>query len=221
MRRTNWKTISTLVTMVALVGCQENIATPAASPSAAPARIAMAPAGHPTLSLSSAQSGDQESDFTVDAAGGTFVVGSAAVSFPANSICDPNRSVYAMGTWDTPCPALRGKVKIHAVSRTENGRVSVDFTPSLRFVPSKDPQKWVWLFLHAPGAVNATELSQFNILYVPVFGGAGYDESVNNPTLRTYVDTKTGVVLRRVQHFSGYASSSGADCLVGTICAPM
>ncbi|MDB4898629.1 MAG: hypothetical protein JWN53_437 [Gemmatimonadetes bacterium] len=215
MRRTNWKTISTLVTMAVLAGCQDNIATPVATPSAAPAEMSLAPAGRPTLSLSAQAAGSTTTDFTVGPNGGTFIIGNAAVVFPANSICDPEKSTYGITTWDDQCAVLRKPLTIHAVASTTNGQVAVDFSPSLRFKPSTNASKWVWMYFHTPAAVNTMSLATLNILYYPEFGGRGYDESLSDPTLRTYVDTRTGTVVRRIKHFSGYAVLSGGDCQSG------
>jgi hypothetical protein len=217
MRRTNWKTISTLVTMVGLAGCQDNVAAPVTSSlTTAPALMSMAPSGRPTLSLSGQNASSGSTDFVVGPEGGTFILGNAAVVFPENSICDPDKSGYGMASWDVQCPVLRRRITIHAVTSTANGQVAVDFSPSLRFKPSTNASKWVWMYFHTPAAVNSLSLVRLNILYVPVFGGAGYDESLSDPSLRTYVDTRTGTVARHIKHFSGYTVSAGGDgCQTG------
>jgi hypothetical protein len=213
MRRINWKTISTLITMVAVAGCQENVSTSATSPSVAPAHLSLAPAGRPTLSLSAdAAVANTETDFTVGPQGGVFRAGNTAVIFPAHSICDPATSSYGVSEWDKPCQGLTRSITIHAVVRTVNGRPAVDFSPSLRFVPSPSASKWVWMYMSVPSAIGASSLTSFNILYAPVMGGAAYDESLTDASLRTYVDTQSGMSMRRIKHFSGYLSSSGGEC---------
>jgi hypothetical protein len=209
MRRINWKTVSTLVTMAALVGCQETMVAPIA-PDNAPTSIRLAPEGRPSLSLSGGNTDNSESDFTVGAKGGLFYVGNHAVFFPAGSICDPSASGYSygVGSWDQSCTPLKKKISIHAVTRTVDGKAAIDFTPSLRFVPSNNPARWVWLYMSTPSAKNeisAQGLDKYNILYAPTLGAAGIDESISDPTLRTYVDTRNGSSLRRIKHFSGYA----------------
>ena len=42
MRRTNWKTVSTLVTMIVVAGCQDNVVSAPQGTSVAPASIMLA-----------------------------------------------------------------------------------------------------------------------------------------------------------------------------------
>ena len=35
------------------------------------------------------------------------------------------------------------------------------------------------------------------------------DDAATDPTLRTYVDTRTGISVRRIKHFSGYTALGG------------
>lgn len=209
MRRTNWKTVSTLVTMVVLAGCQE-VTSPASQQQAlgsAPVRATFAPEGRPSLSLTVTSTTNTTADFTVGPSGGVFFIGNNAVYFPANSICDPATSGYGMGTWDNACTPATAPIAIHAVVQTLNGRSWVDFSPALRFVPSNDASKWVWMIMYAPGSATATDLNQYNIYYAPTIGGALIDETLTDPTLRTYVGT-SGLSMRRIKHFSGYTSSA-------------
>jgi hypothetical protein len=194
--------------MIVIAGCQENVASPTAV-AVAPATMSLAPQGRPNLELSydnASQNGN--ADFTVGPNGGVFKIGNHAVYFPAKSICDPATSSYGQAAWDQSCTALRGSLRIHAVSRTVNGTPAVDFSPSLRFVPSSNPARWVWLYMSVPGASSTDALSKHNILYAPVMGGTAYDETITDPTLRTYVGN--GVALRRIKHFSGYTIGMGA-----------
>lgn len=208
MRRTNWKTVSTLVTMVVLAGCQEQVTSPVAQKVAnAPVAASFAPEGRPSLSLTVSSTSNTSADFTVGPNGGVFFVGNNAVFFPARSICDPATSGYGVGTWDNPCTPATSGIAIHAEVRTLNGRSWVDFSPALRFVPSNDASKWVWMIMYAPGAANAADLTKYNIFYAPTIGGALVDETVADPTLRTYVD-RSGLSMRRIKHFSGYTSSA-------------
>jgi hypothetical protein len=218
MRRTNWKTVSTLVTMALLVGCQDNTVSAPQQASAAPTLMMMAPDEAPRFSMSRVDANNTSSEFTVGPKGGVFAVGNHLVVIPAHSICNPATSSYGAGTWDSPCRALEGSLKIHADVRVANGRTWVDFSPNLRFVPSNNAKDWAWIYLFTPEAVGARDLSSFNILYANSIGGATTDESAQDATLRTYVDTRSGVSARRIKHFSGYTSSgrecdSGSDCI--------
>jgi hypothetical protein len=214
MRRTNWKTISTLVTMIVVLGCQENTVAPTQSAASAPAAMSLAPQ-HPNLVLSpSAAKNSGTVDFTVSTGGGVFMIGNNAVYFPANSICDPATSSYGVGTWDSPCKALRSSIKIHAVTRLVDGNPAVDFSPSLRFVPSNDPSRWVWIYMSSP---NGVSISKTNILFAPVLGGPAYDEALTDPSVRTFYGA--GVSVRHIKHFTGYLAN-GTWCEDGGLNNP-
>lgn len=212
MRRTNWKTVSTLVTMIAIAGCSESrLLAPEAS-SASPAPMMMAPEGHPNLSLSGTKSGNASADFVVGPQGGVFIVGGNAVVFPAKSICDPAKSSYGPGTWDSPCESLSKSITIHAEVKTTKAGTWIDFTPALRFVPSNQTAKWVYLYMASPSVVGASDLSKFGILYTPAIGAKGVDDAASDATVRTFVDSWEGVTMRRIKHFSGYMNSNGRAC---------
>lgn len=220
MRSFNWKTVSTLVTMLAVAGCQDIVSAPQEN-SVAPASMMLAPAGSPQLSLGGkADAGDV--DFTVTPNGGTFLLGNHAVVFPANSICDPSVSSYGPGTWDAPCVALQGSVTIHATIRTAKLGTWVDFSPSLRFVPSNESGQWVYIYMYTPNTKGAKDLSKFSILWAPAVGANGVNDAAADATLRTYINTQSGVAMRRIKHFTGYLTSSGRACdpAVDTGCYP-
>ncbi len=220
MRSFNWKTVSTLVTMMVVAGCQENVSAPQGS-SSATASMMLAPVGAPQLDRR-AQDVD-DIDFTVTPHGGVFLLGQHAVVFPAGSICDPALSSYGPGTWDAPCVSLKRALKIHATIRTAKLGTWVDFSPSLRFVPSEDSRRHVYIYMYAPEAVGATDLSKFSILWSPAIGASGVNDAAAKPSLRTYVDAKTGVMMREIDHFSGYWGSQGRTCdpAVETNCYPV
>jgi hypothetical protein len=213
MRRNYWVVVANVAVLALVAGCRDTVVAPAAAPSAAAASSILAPDGRPTLSLSGGKDKDGSADFTVNQWGGVFRVGNHAVVFPAHSICDPATSSYGEGTWDDACVPLKHAIKIHATTRTLNGVDWVDFTPELRFVPSADPSRWVWMFMYTPQAIGASaDLSRFNILYAPSIGASLVNDAKTDQTMRTYVDTQTGISSRRVKHFSGYGVSSGRTC---------
>ena len=223
MRRTNWKTVSTLVTMVVVAGCQESVVSAPQTTSVAPASMLMAPEGRPQLSFGGRSSDDDDVDFTVTPSGGVFFIGNNAVVFPAHSICDPEKSSYGADTWDSPCVALTTPLKIRASVRTAKLGTWVDFKPSLRFVPSNDSRKWVYMYMGTPNVIGARDLSGFSILFAPTMGADGIDEAATDASLRTYVDTWGGLTMRRIKHFTGYMTSSGRSCdpLVELDCYPV
>jgi hypothetical protein len=186
---------------------------------ASPAPMSFAPQGRPTLDLSGGTSDSASVDFYVGPNGGLYFAGNHAVVFPAQSICDPATSSYGPTTWDEPCWPLQSTLKVHAEVRTSGGRTWVDFTPSLRFVPSTSASKWVWIAMWTPGAVGSTDISKYNILWAQSIGGATVDETPTDSSLRTYVDTFSGISLRRIKHFSGFTIETGKECNPGEECA--
>jgi hypothetical protein len=127
-------------------------------------------------------------------------------------VCDPLTSSYGPETWDTQCPLLQSQIRVHAEVRRLNGQTWVDFKPSLRFAPSSNPSRWVWMLMYTPEAINTSDLSRFNILWAEAIGGKTVDETPTDASLRTYVDTWQGISLRRIKHFSGYALATGRSC---------
>jgi hypothetical protein len=214
MRRTTVLSIGPLLALALLAGCSETAISPLNAPSfTAPAPMSLAPSERPSLELSGALPDSASADFTVAPWGGVVYVGNHAVVFPAQSICDPATSSYGPDKWDAPCTPLQTSIRIHAEVRRKNGKTWVDFSPSLRFVPSSNPARWVWLAMYTPSAVGAAgDLSRFNILWADQIGGTTVDETPLDSSLRTYVDTWLGVSMRRIKHFSGYTASSGRTC---------
>ncbi|MEO6525991.1 MAG: hypothetical protein ABIP93_05155 [Gemmatimonadaceae bacterium] len=209
-------TVGPLLTLAVLAGCRDGVVSPIEAPTmaapaiSAPAPISLAPQGRPSLQLSGGLPDSTAVDFTVGPTGGVFYTGNHAVFFPAQSICDPATSGYGPGTWDAPCSPLQASLRVHAEVRRSNGQTFVDFAPSLRFVPSTNPLRWVWMVMRTPEAVGATgDLSRFNILWAERIGGKPVDETLDDPTLRTYVDTWVGLSMRRIKHFSGYLTGEG------------
>ena len=221
MRRTSAFAVGTLLILGAVAGCREGLQSPSAPPFeapalAAPASVGLAPAGHPTLDLTGGSPDSVSTDFFVGPSGGVFYVGNNVVVIPSQSVCDPASSTYGPGTWDSPCSILQSTLRVHAEVRRTNGMVWVDFTPSLRFAPSTNPARWVWMVMYTPSATTAgSDLSKYNIVWADRIGGTTVDETPTDATLRTYVDTFSGVSLRRIKHFSGYAYAEGKDDTTG------
>ncbi|HVE79255.1 MAG TPA: hypothetical protein VNA89_10360 [Gemmatimonadaceae bacterium] len=183
------------------------LAAACGEPTTAPATSRM-PKGAPSLDvIVDAMSVDSTAaDFTVTPSGGLFTMGPHAVFFPANSICDPATSSYGPDQWDAPCEPAAEPVQIHAeVRRAPDGSEYVDFTPNLRFAPTEDSNNYVWILMKVAAAQNTADPSRFPILYAPHLGAEGIDEAASDPTQVTYVHVPSGVVFRRIKHFSGYA----------------
>ena len=214
MRRTSLITVRPLLTLVLLAACRETAVSPVEAPVlAAPASVSFAPAERPSLQLSGTLPDSAAVDFVVGPWGGVFYAGNHAVVFPAQSVCDPATSGYGTDKWDAPCTPLQTPLRIHAEVRRKDSGTWVDFTPSIRFVPSANPSHWVWMVMYTPAAVGATgDLSRFNVFWTSRIGGTLVDETPLDPSMRTYVDTWSGISMRRIKHFSGYYSSSGRTC---------
>ena len=157
--------------------------------------------------------GDTENvlTFTVDPnASRTYAFGENWVYFPARSICDPATSGYGVGSWDTPCTALRSRVDVTVHWSNKGGHAYARFSPELRFVPADawNVTRWVILSLHDHKGIH--ELSDYKILS-DAGGSLGWiDESLSDRTLRAWIDPLHNSVVRRVKHFSGYMVAAGA-----------
>jgi hypothetical protein len=209
MRRNYWVVVASALVIGVLTGCSDSVVAPSAAPSAAPASAMLAPSGRPSLSLSGNKDRNGSTSFTVDPSGGIFFVGNHAVVFPAHSICDPAKSSYGEGQWDAPCSPLTRPIKITARISTTNGQQAVDFSPSIRFVPSNNTSRWVWIFMYTPEARGAQDLSRFNIMFAPTLGASPVNDAAQDATLRTYVETWSGTSYRRIKHFTGYVVAVG------------
>jgi hypothetical protein len=135
-----------------------------------------------------------------------------SITFPAGSLCDPLTSSYGPGTWDQPCTVASGPLTVYAKAWLDaSGDPRIDFTPSIRFVPTLNPAGWVTLsFTDHSAALNPLSA----ILYCRTVSSACVDESLTDPTLTTVKDPVAGKLTRRVKHFSGYNVAAGGDCSV-------
>ena len=142
-------------------------------------------------------------DFTVTPTGGLFKLGKHAIFFPENSICNPATSSYGPEHWDEACEPLTENVQIHAEIRKQGGRTWIDFTPALRFVPTADPNQYVWLYLKSDAAFDPQNLPELSILFSHQMGDPGINEALTDETMKTYVWAEGGVTFRRIKHFTG------------------
>jgi hypothetical protein len=165
--------------------------------------------------------GDQSNDFTVTSRGGTFSVnGLVDVNFPANSVCAPDRSTYGPTEWDKSCATLGSteSVKISARLRLTPTGMAVDFTPALRFSPTTQVTLSTSIFgsfIAVNRLLFASNSDALNFLamgYSPSLGNTGVADYVSDRSLLTHVNLTSGVVWRRVKHFSGYYVTSGDAC---------
>ncbi|HEY2376536.1 MAG TPA: hypothetical protein VGH98_11230 [Gemmatimonadaceae bacterium] len=154
--------------------------------------------------------------------GGTYHVGDFDIVVPADAVCDPATTKYGVKHWDDDCRPATKNVTVNVVAKKQGHGVSVDFQPDLRFRPSAG---WVTIQTSAYSSLltsnGVRQLSpassffqNFAILYVPTGGSAHVDEvrSTGDASMVTHVDLQTGLVWRRVKHFSGYLVTAGFSC---------
>jgi hypothetical protein len=146
----------------------------------------------------------------------TLKFGSHEVYFPAYSICDPSTSTYGETEWEQPCELLRSPITITATWSSKYGHANIDFQPSMRFVPSSDPDRWVMLTMK--DYVDADENNVRPILWYRPSDGKYVDESIMDPSLNTLFESSGNRVKRRVKHFSSFWVQAGETCDGGLYC---
>ena len=141
--------------------------------------------------------------------GVTQRLGDHVLVIPANGVCDLSSS-YGPGTWDDACAPLTHSITITATTYADaEGHPYIDFSPALRFVPSKETD----LYLKDGKRDNAAPVTMnwCNAQLVCV------DESINDPSLETQRVGHSRILVRRIKHFSGYNVSMGGDNCPGTV----
>ena len=163
--------------------------------------------------------------FTIDPAGGEAKIGVYTLNYDANVVCDPETSGYGPSVWRNSCNTLNEPITITAKFWVEDGHTYADFSPDVRF----DPSKYVWVSAVAPGLrgkeINEALRDQYSVNYTRVVDGMRYfiNEAANNPDLATIFGEEdglaTGALKRRLLHFSGYYVRSGRTCDLEGVCA--
>ena len=154
----------------------------------------------------SAENNAQIITFKLKANGGRAHVGKFTIEYPANAVCDPATSGYGPDTWDTPCTTLNEDFTVTAKVWVYEGRSHADFSPDIRFDPSKD----VYVSSVVPGIMGQSDTAatrgQFSIWYTRRDGDTRYyiNDAATDSRLETGFDFSQGKVRRKVQHFSGY-----------------
>lgn len=144
--------------------------------------------------------------FTLTSQGGTFQLGLHTLIVPPGALCDLS-SPYGTAYFDdaSSCVKPAAPIQVKAVWSTRRGHAYVEFEPALRFDPAADAPP-VILALHDKQSVDN---GSFQILWLNE-DGQWVDESLTDPTLRTFVFGRD-VVARRIKHFSGYNVSASLD----------
>jgi hypothetical protein len=188
--------------------CSDSIApTPSASGSAlelSRSGVAAAKKKHPPAGTVYTE------HFLIPAAGGTVHVGEFTLDFPSNSVCNPLTSGYGKKSWDEPCETLSADFAITATYWYENGESVIEFSPDIRF----DPSKTVTIATNRPALIGKNGLGEYQLFYWTrsLHGRQKHDEASFDHSLRTYFNPATGDVFRRIQHFSGISISLGTWC---------
>src|SRR6185503_18949316 len=156
--------------------------------------------------------------FTLNPEGGHADIGVYNLDYDADAVCNPETSEYGPSEWRKPCEALGEPIVITAKFWVEDGHTYSDFSPDIRFNPSK----FVWVSATVPdlrGKVITDALrDKYSVGYTRVVDGMRYfiDEGAEDPGLATVFGEEdglaTGGLKRRLLHFSGYYVRSGRAC---------
>ena len=156
--------------------------------------------------------------FTLSPEGGHADIGVYNLDYDADVVCDPETSGYGPSEWRKSCNTLSAPITITAKFWVEAGHTYADFSPDIRF----DPSKYVWVSASAPGlrgqAITDALRYKYSVGYTRVVNGMRYfiDEGAEDPGLATIFGEEdgvaTGALKRRLLHFSGYYVRSGRTC---------
>jgi len=218
LMRRNARYIVTAAALAAVAGCSDTSTGPASSASRVPA-----PSDRPSLDYNNGAhfGGYRTATFSLTLAGGTFNIGNGfyTLTVPANAVCEQTSS-YGPGTWDDACSTLQHgqSITVTATYGFSNTGPVVDFSPELRFSP--DAQVTLSTSLYAAMLTSGrgyfsqhpSALRNFAIYYLPSLGAPLVTDAATDPTLVTHVNLQTGLVWRRIKHFSGYSVASGRAC---------
>lgn len=198
MRLDQRLSLASLALVAALSGCGDV---------SAPTAVAVVDP-QPQLSLTDGSS--YTGRFVVSASRSTvFSDGVNSLYFPAGAVCDPATSSYGPGEWDKPCSPIQRDLTITVVATVAHGRVTLDFSPSVRFQPSRP----VWFVVKNDLIKTAWQPENWVVLFNDGHGNL-VDEGASDRSVITYVDRVNGVALRRIKHFTGYEVGAGVvtDC---------
>lgn len=207
-----------LVVAGGMAACSDSNTAPSV-----PTSQVVAPTDRPSLDYNGSARfwGYRTATFKLTSAGGTYNIGDSfyTLTVPANAVCNLQSS-YGPGTWDTPCTTLGADESI-TVTATYGFSLTgpvVDFSPELRFSPSTQVtlSTSLYSFVLTSGRYyfshNPSALRFFGMYYVPSLGGNVVTDAALDPSLVTHINLNTGLVWRRIKHFSGYSVATGLAC---------
>ncbi len=214
MRRNTFLSIASAIALVTAAACSDV--------TVAPKSTARAPA---SASLNAATSGSYSTTFNIPARGGSVDVVIAALGsqpiftlqFPADAVCSGPESATG------PCDPVGHTVRVTATYANVNGHQGVDFTPEMRFDPAKVVTLSTMRLASTVFAMRTQKHPNWNaltILFTPDAGATLVNDALSDPSVITYIDLRTGLVWRRVKHFSGYNIGFGnCDPTVDPTCS--
>lgn len=157
--------------------------------------------------------------FDIRPQGGIVRLGGFFLRYPANAVCDPSTSGYGPEFWQASCETLNSAITITAKVWMEGGRTHADFSPDIRFDPSKDVEMSVKNRDIKGDRPSASWQSDYGIWYSARVGAERVyiNDALDSPELATVFETDrrgraTGWATRKVWHFSGYYVRSGRVC---------
>jgi hypothetical protein len=172
------------------------------------------PASYANLADDDAEAAAKTVVFTMSPEGGKAQIGAYVLNYPANVVCDPSTTAYGPSEWHNPCETLNEPITITVKYWTENGHVHSDFSPDIRFDPSKTVT--ISTYDHALVGLDSSAQSNYFIWYSVRVGDFRYfiDDFAVDPDVATIFATDstglaTGLAKRRVLHFSGYLYREG------------
>lgn len=162
-------------------------------------------------------------DFTIDpTAPAQIKAGDHIVNFPANSICDPATSGYGPDMWDAPCTPLQTPITFHVSWNSKDGHAFIQFSPSVRFVPTSDPSQYVTISMKDYWDLDPNGI--YPLYWQNPVDQTWVDESATDPTMASVMDLVGNRVSRRLKHFSGYLMNNFndvCDTWSSSSCAPV
>jgi len=167
------------------------------------------PASYANLADDEAEDTARTVVFTMSPEGGVAHIGAYTLTYPANAVCDPSTTAYGPSEWHNACETLNEPITITVKYWTEDGKLHSDFSPDIRFDPSKTVT--VATREHSLVGLDSAGVANYSIWYSVRVGDWRYfiDDAATDPTVATlfYTDSDglaTGWEKRRVYHFSGY-----------------
>ena len=184
------------------------------APVRSPSQSALLVAQPGTAGVASAKKSLSETKtvvFDLRPQGGQVYIGAFRLDYPANVVCDPAKSDYQLSAWKKSCATLNTPFTVTATYSVVDGAPRIEFLPNVRFDPSKE----VRLSALVRDIRNKTLTDELRTKYAIV---SLSDDLDNEPTVFGLKrnGTATGLISRRIFHFSGYAISIGRMCEEGS-----